>query len=232
MNSQGVKGLPVLDGDYAIYQGNLRPIPEGLLLCVRQFRTKVRYHHVPASQHRAFGADVVYLFLASITDFYFFRRRGIADMSHPQCCTAQSNPHGNVVPIKLRVVELRRDDIFGRMASCRLRDERLYDCPRDRSVSVWKVEVIGFLFGCGFPHRGETHATVRTRRDAHSLETGETKAPTIERRNSVDPHSKQSVRPGLVERNHARIDFDQLQKKILVAHSRQLFLFFVGRNSR
>ena len=64
------------------------------------------------------------------------------------------------------------------------------------------------------------------------IETGETKAPTIERRNSVDPHSKQSVRPGLVERNHARIDFDQLQKKILVAHSRQLFLFFVGRNSR
>src|SRR5438094_9955324 len=51
LNSQGVKCLPVLDGDYAIYQGNLRPIPDGLLLCVRLFSTMVWYHFYAVSQH-------------------------------------------------------------------------------------------------------------------------------------------------------------------------------------
>src|SRR5215467_16334268 len=94
------------------------------------------------------------------------------------------------------------------------------------------MEVIRFLFGSGSPHRGEAHAVVRLRCEVHSLKSGESEALAIERGDPVNADPKKAVRPRLVERNHAWINFDQLQKKILVAYPGKLFFLLIRRKSR
>src|SRR5215470_16398943 len=94
------------------------------------------------------------------------------------------------------------------------------------------MEVIRFLIQSGFTHRGEAHAVVRLRCEVHSLESGKSQTPAIERGDPVNADPKKAVRPRLVKRNHAWINFDQLQKKILVAHPGKLFFLLVRRKSR
>src|SRR5215467_9502340 len=91
------------------------------------------------------------------------------------------------------------------------------------------MEVIRFLFGSGFPHRGEAHAVVRLRCEVHSRES---ETPAIERGDPVNANPKKAVRPRLVEGNHAWINFDQLQKKIPIAHPGKLFFLLVRRKLR
>src|SRR5207249_10507500 len=89
--------------------------------------------------------------------------------------------------------------------------------------------MIRLLLRSSLAHRSETHSPIWSGSKGHSLKARESKTPAVQSRDSIDPHAKESVRARLIERNHAWIDLDKLQEKILVAHPRELVLLFVKR---
>ena len=60
----------------------------------------------------------------------------------------------------------------------------------------------------------------------HPLKPREINRPAVERGNRINTDAVETVRAGLVERNHVRMGFDHFQKEIFVTHAGKAIALF------
>src|SRR5438477_11998261 len=116
-------------------------------------------------------------------------------MAGTNCCAIQPDTNVGSVLVVLCVMHFRRDDILRRASRSGAWYERANQEPRDRGVTVGKVEDVRLAF------------PTFSRRSGHALETRVAHPSAVVRGNGVNPYAVEPVRRGLKDLNNVRVDF-------------------------
>jgi hypothetical protein len=112
-----------------------------------QFGTEIRDHHIPAGKDTILCLHYEYLLPTRVRDLNPARGRRIILVAGPHHDTGQANADWMHRPIKLALIDPRRNHIAAVMTGHSGRDEFADQQPRNGRVSVRKVESVGAAIG-------------------------------------------------------------------------------------
>src|SRR6266550_251951 len=141
-------------------------------------------------------------------------------MAGTNCCAIQPDTNGRSGIVELCVIHFRRDDILHRASRSGAWYERADQEPRDRGVTVGKVEDVRLAF------------PTFSRRSGHALETRVAHTSAVVRGNGVNPNAVEPVRRSLKDLNNVQVNFCRLKKKVFVAGLDQLDALLFGGQTR
>src|SRR5262249_24364738 len=137
-------------------------------------------------------------------------------------CTVEPDANRRGRLVELRIVHLRRDDVFHRVAGSRTWYEGAYEQAGNGGITVGEMkDVWFFLSSCFF-------FTTATPSDLHSLETGKSHAATGFGGHRIDSDAEQVVRQGLIELRYVRMGFYMLQEIVLITCRGEFHAFLLG----
>src|SRR5213076_2828300 len=114
---------------------------------------------------------------ADVGDLHLRRGCSITDVAGANCRAIQSDTNGRSGIVELCVIHFRRDDILHRASRSGAWYERANQEPRDRGVTVGKVEDVRLAF------------PTFSRRSRHALETRVAHTSAVVRGNRVNPNA-------------------------------------------
>jgi len=224
------KRPPVPQRHIRINQWHFDQVVECCLLPLRQLWTEIRDHHVPAGEHAMLGARGPNPIHPRIDHLGNYRRVAGSPGADGEGGAAEPDADGIIRPIKRAVIDARSHDVFDRAAGHGLRGQAAHEKPRDAGVAIREVEFVRAaigIAGCGV-----AHMRCRPGIELQALEAGQIKGPDVERGDGVDPDAPFTVGAALVERDHRRIDLDQVEEIVAIADPGQTRLFLGGREPR
>src|SRR6267142_12650 len=217
-----MKRGPVAQADAGVNERNLYQVVQRLFLFFRQFGAEIRDRHVPASQDAAATAQGENILSRRISDLDL-ARGSFADIANANYGAVQANANRGAGGIQLIVFNRGGNNIVDGIS----RDGRWNQISSQQtsngSIAVREVKSVGAAIGVA--RCGVAHVRSRTRIQFHSLKTGQTEGPTIERRLGINPNSPLAVGAGLVKSDDAGINLGEAKQKILVTDARELDFF-------
>src|SRR5271166_4674611 len=141
-NSQGGKSPPIGERHIRIDERDLHQIVQRRFLGLRQLRTKIRDHHVPAGEHTVLGSGGVKPVHPRIDHLDSYRRIDKYAVADRNGKAAEANAYGVIRAVESAVVDARGDHVFHRAAGNRLRDKAAYEEPGDAGVAIREVEFV------------------------------------------------------------------------------------------